>query len=303
MDILPQILVNGIIQGSIYALIALGLSLIYGVLRFMNFAHGEMAMLGAYFYYYFFIVLGWPIIPSVLLAIFFCGIAGILFNKLIFQPLRKESEWTLLITSIGAAIFIKSLVLLIATGKARNYTRGDYAPTVYSLFDGKMIITNYQVLIIITTLAILIGLAFFLKYSKTGKSIRAVSDNMDVAAILGINVKSTITKIFIISTCIAGVAGILIGYEQSLTPNMGLLLSIAAFSAVIVGGLGSIWGAVVGGMLIGIIQNLAVGLDWWGYSIPTNYKTAVGYAILILMLLFRPRGLFGAKLEEEAGRK
>lgn len=303
MDILPQILVNGIIQGSVIALIALGLSLIYGVLKFMNFAHGDIAMLGAYFYYLFFISLEWAIIPSLIAAVCLCGIVGILFNKLVFHPLRKESEWTLLITSIGVSIFLKSMVLLIATGKARNYAQGGYDPTVYKFFDGKMIITNYQILLLISTAIILIGLAFFLKYSKTGKAIRAVSDNMNIASILGINVKKTILLIFIISTCIAGFSGVLIGYEQSLSPNMGITLSVLAFAAVVVGGLGSIWGAVIGGFALGIISNLIIGMDWWGFSVPTNYRSAIAFGILIIILIIRPRGLFGPKLEEEMGRK
>jgi branched-chain amino acid transport system permease protein len=303
MDILPQILMNGIVAGSIMALIAMGLSLIYGVLKFMNFAHGEMAMLGAFFYYFFFIALEWPILPSLIGTMALCGIAGIVFNKLIFEPLRMESPWTLLITSIGVSIFIKSLVLLIATGKSRNYAREGFDITTYELFNGEILITNIQILILIITTLTLIGMAVFLKYSKLGKAIRAVSDNMQVASLLGINVKSTINKIFIISTILAGMAGVLIGYEQNLSPNMGLWLSILAFAAVIVGGLGNIWGAVAGAMIMGILQNILVGIEIFGFSIPTSYKIAIAFTVMIIILIFKPRGLFGISLEEEAGRK
>ncbi len=302
MDIFLQILTNGIIQGSVIALIALGLSLIYGVLKFMNFAHGEMAMLGAFFYYVFFINLSWPIIPSFIAALALCGLAGILFDKLIFQPLKNESPWTLLITSIGVAIFLKSLVLLIATGKSKNYAREGFETTSYHLLNDQIIITDYQIAILLSTIIILISLALFLKYSKTGKAIRAVSDSASVAAILGINVRKTIRNIFIISTVIAGIAGILIGYEQNLSPYMGLWLSILAFSAVILGGLGNIWGAVAGAMILGILQNLIVGLTWWGYSIPTSYKSAIAFGIMILVLLIRPSGLFGSN-QTESSRK
>ena len=303
MNILPQILVNGIIAGSVIALIAMGLSLIYGVLKFMNFAHGDMAMVGAFLYYYFFITLAWPLLPSLLGAIILTGFVAIIFNKLVFEPLRQESQWTLLITSIGVGLLLRAIVLMIASGYSRNYSREGIQTDVYSLLDGKILITDYQGVLLICTLAILIGMALFLKYSKTGKAIRAVSDNMQIASVLGIPVKRTIMIIFILSGCLAGFAGVLIGYEQNLSPAMGLILSISAFSAVVVGGLGNVWGAVLGAMILGILQNLLVGIEWWGFSIPTSYKSAIAFSLLILMLVFRPRGLLGTSLEEEAGRK
>lgn len=303
MNILPQLLVNGIVAGSVIALIALGLSLIYGVLKFMNFAHGEMAMVGAFLYYAFFIGWEWPILPSLLAAVGISGVIGILYNKLVFEPLRQESQWTLLITSIGVALMVRAVVLLVAGGRSRNYAREGYETTVYSFLDDRMLITDYQIVILLSTLAVLVALALFLKYSKTGKAIRAVSDNMQVASILGIPVKQTITTIFILSTTLAGFAGVLIGYEQNLSTSMGLMLSVYAFAAVIIGGLGNVWGAVVGAMILGILQNVLVGIDWGGLSIPTSYKSAIAFGILILTLVLRPRGLFGISLEEEAGRK
>jgi branched-subunit amino acid ABC-type transport system permease component len=297
MDILPQLIVNGIIAGSVIALIAMGLSLIYGVLQFMNFAHGEMAMLGAFFYYFLYIHTGWPVLPSLVGAIVICIALGLLFNKIIFEPLRQESPWTLLITSIGVSIFIKSTMTFFATGKSRGY---DYDATVYQWFNDSVRITDYQLWIIGATALTMVGMAAFLKYSKTGKSIRAVSDNAQIAAILGVDVKRTVTTIFAISTGLAAMAGILIGYEQNLTPNMGLWLSIMAFSAVIVGGLGNVWGAVLGAMIIGILQEVLVGIDLGPFSIPSSYKTAIAFSLVILMLLIRPRGLFGINTEEEA---
>lgn len=302
MDILPQILVNGLIAGAIYGLIALGLSLIYGVLKFMNFAHGEMAMLGAYFYYLFFIVLEWAIIPSLAMTILLSAITGWLFYMLVFRPLRLESPWTLLIASIGVSGLAKAIVLLVATGKGRSYSREGFEATVYHLFDGKIIITDYQIFILVATAVVLFALALFLKYSKTGKAIRAVSDNMQIASILGINIRRTIILIFIISTCLAAFAGVLVAYDQNFSPNTGLVLSIFAFAAVIVGGLGNIWGAFVGAMALGIIQNLVVGIEWFGVSVPTTYKPAIAFILLILMLLLRPQGLFGSR-EEATSRK
>lgn len=303
MSLLPQILVNGILAGASYGLIALGLSLIYGVMKFMNFAHGEMAMLGAFLYYYFFIALGWPLIPSLIATLALCGLAGFLFDKLVFERLRQESPWTLLVTSIGVAFVIKAMVLLMAGGRSRNYIKEGHETAIYSWWDDRIIITNYQIIILLSTVAIVIGLALFLRYSTLGKTIRAVSDNMQAAAILGIDVKKTLVTIFVLSTVLAGFAGVLIGYEQNLSPTMGLTMSIMAFASVVVGGLGSVKGAVLGGFLMGMIQNLAVSMDWFGVSISTSYKSAIAFVVLIIMLLLRPRGLFGISLEEETNRK
>lgn len=303
MDILPQILVNGVIAGCVMALVALGLSLIFGVLTFMNFAHGEMAMVGAILYYFFFIEFAWPIIPSTIVSVALVGVLAVLYNKGLFEPLRKQNPWTLMVISVGVSLFTKASVTLFAGEQAKSYSREGYETDIYNLFDGAAVITDYQVFIIIATVVILVGLATFLKYSKTGKAIRAVSDNMDLSEVVGIDSKRIITIIFVISSCIAAFAGILIGYEQNVTPHMGLFISVYAFVAVVLGGLGSIWGAVFGAMILGVLQNLIVGLDWFGYSIPTSYKSSVAFGLLIILLVFRPRGLFGPSLEEHMARK
>lgn len=303
MTILPQILLNGLIAGSLIALIALGLNLVYGNMKFMNFAHGEMAMLGAYFYYLFRIKLEWAPGLSMPLALVLCALAGLLLNRLVFNPLKKESQWTLLIASVGVSMCVKFAVMLVAGSFTLNYVIGSYVSHSYKLAGGALIITQNQIFILISTLMILLGLHGLLKYSKLGKAIRAVSDNMQLATVVGIDVSRTIDWIFILSSTIAGFAGILIAYEQSLSPQMGLVFSILAFAAIIMGGLGSVWGAVVGGFLIGFLQNLLVGIDWGLFSIPTSYKSAVAFGIMILFLLFRPRGLFGINLEEDKTSK
>lgn len=303
MNILPQILVNGLIAGSLFALVALGLNLIYGNMKFMNFAHGEMAMLGGYFYYFGFIFLGWAPFPSILLSILLCAGLGWLFNRLIFSPMKNESQWTLLILSVGVSILIKSVVLLFTGGKTLNYSTGIYESHVYHFFHGSVTITQNQIFILLATGTILLLLHLLLHYSKWGKAIRAVSDNRPLASVLGIPVNRTIDSIFILSSAIAGFAGILIAYEQSLSPTMGQMLSVYAFAAVIMGGLGSVWGAVLGGFSIGIFADLFVGLDFGSFSIPTSYKSAVAFSIMILFLLFRPRGLLGMSLEEDRTSK
>lgn len=301
MSILPQILINGLISGSLIALIALGLNLIYGNMKFMNFAHGEMAMLGGYFYYLFYIVLAWPVFPSIVCALVLCMLCGLLMNKLIFSPMKRESQWTLLILSVGVGMFIKSAVQLVAGSFTLNFVRETYTPKVYEFANAT--ITQNQILILMSTALILFSLHFLLTRTRLGKAIRAVSDNMQLASVVGIRVDKTINWIFMISSSIAGFAGILIGYEQSLSPNMGQMLSVYAFAAVIVGGLGSVWGAVLGGFLVGILQDLLVGIDFGIFSIPTSYKSAIAFGLVILFLLFRPRGLFGISLEEDKTSK
>lgn len=303
MSILPQLIVNGLISGSTIALIAVGLSLIYGVLKFMNFAHGEIAMLGAYFYYYFFIHLSWAVLPSMGVSILLCVFVGLLFNRLIFWPLRAQSQWTLLIVSVGVGMFIKNSLQLVGTGETRSYAREGYETAVYHFWDGGVIITGNQIAIIFSALVLVVGLFFFLKKSKLGKSIRAVSDNMSLASVVGIDIRRSVDWIFMISSGIAGFAGILIAYEESLTPNVGQMLSIKAFVAVILGGLGSIPGALAGGLTLGLIQDLSTGLTFVGFSIPSSYKSLILFSVLILCLIFKPRGLFGISLEEDKSQK
>lgn len=300
MNILPQLIVNGLIAGSIMALIALGLSLIYGTMKFMNFAHGEMAAIGAFLYYFFFVTLEWSIFPSILATLLAAAALGWLYNKVFFEPLRKESMWTLLIVSVGVAIFTKGTLALIFGSAGKTYNRAGFDPVIHQWFDGAVSFTNTQVLVVASTFVVLIAMAIFLKKSKTGRSIRALSDNTELAAIVGIDTKKTISLVFVISTLIAALAGVLIAYEQNLSPNMGLQLSVFAFTAVILGGLGNIWGAVTGAMLLGLLQNIIIGIDWFGLSIPSSYKGAVAFAVLILLLFLRPQGLFGASSSELA---
>ena len=267
----------------------------------MNFAHGEMAMLGAYFYYLFYITLTWPVLPSILAALASCVVCGLLINKIIFSPMKRESQWTLLILSVGVGMFIKSAVQLIAGSFTLNFVRETYTPKVYEFAN--VTITQNQILVLMSTVSILLSLHFLLTKTRLGKAIRAVSDNMQLASVVGIGVNRTISWIFVISSSIAGFAGILIGYEQSLSPNMGQMLSVYAFAAVIVGGLGSVWGAVLGGLLVGILQDLLVGIDFGIFSIPTSYKSAIAFGLVMVFLILRPRGLFGISLEEDKTSK
>lgn len=297
MDILPQLITNGIIIGSVYALIALGLTLYYGTLGFLNFAHGDIAALGAYTFFLFKISLGWPLVPSVLITILIITIIGLILERLIFRPVQDAPNLTPLLISIGVALFLQAMMLLIFSSTIRSLYVGGVIAKGHSFFNDHIIITNTQILIIITNIILFTGLFLFLKKTKLGKTIRAVSDNKPIAKILGVNSNRIIALIFALSSALAAIAGMLIGYEQNLQPTMGLQLGIKAFAAIVLGGIGSIPGAIIGGLVIGLAENLAIGISIGGFSIPSSYKDAIGFVVFIIVIFFRPYGIFGSKTE------
>lgn len=297
MSILPQLITNGIIAGAIYALIALGLGLLYGILRFVNLAHGEMAMAGAFLFYFFAIQKGLPWGVSAILAITGVVIIGLIVERCTFRPLRKANSTTNLVTSLGVSFLLQSIVMMIFGPNIRTYETGQRVSKSYSIWDGAIHITPNQIAIMVITVVILSALYVFLKYTRLGKAIRAVADNREVAAILGIHPNKIIMIVFGISSAIAAIAGILIANEQNLYPTMGFLLVIKAFTAVIIGGLGNITAGVIGGFLLGIIENLAIGITIAGVSIPTSFRDGVAFLILILILIWKPTGLLNKKTE------
>jgi len=299
-SILPQLFINGIIAGAIYGLVALGLALMYGVARFLNFAHGEMTMLGAYLFFTFYVLLGWPIVGAIISAVILAGVAGCIFEKLFFKPVRKAKDIVPLVVSIGLSILLQSMVLLLFGANIKTLRSG--VISVGHRFAG-FIITDIQIVIIVVALTLMVLLALYLKYSKTGKAIRALADSQDIAQILGINVNQVISHLFFIGSALAGIAGILVGFEQNLEPTMGLSLTIKAFAAIVLGGVTNIYGAVLGAFVIGLAENFGIGLEFFGHSIPSGYKDAIAFFIMIIVLLFRPQGLLGRKKEEESRKE
>lgn len=295
IDILPQLIVNGLIAGAIYALVALGLALIYGILRFVNFAHGNMAMVGAYLFFLANQWWGWSITLSIIFALSGIILIGLFIERIAFRPVRQSPLIVPLLLSIGVSILLESLTLIFFGSNIRSLTT-HIAP--HFLLGGRIAITDVQIIILLLTISIMVGLNLFLTKTKVGKAIRAVADNREVSAILGINLNRIIAVIFILSSALAGIAGILVAYDQNLHPAMGLTLSIVAFSAVILGGLGNIKGAVLGGFFIGLAENILVGISIAGFSIPTGYKSAVAFVALILILYLKPTGLLGTSAEE-----
>lgn len=299
IEFLLKFLLNGIIAGSLYALLALGLSLQYGVLRFVNLAYGEMALTGGYSFYIFYVWLGWPLIPSLI-----GGLAALLFlafliERFTFLPVRDAPPLIPLIISIGMGIFLKNFLLLVFQGQPRWLM--DSAQS-YTLFSDIVRITNVQIIMIVVSIFLMLGVWIFLKRSRYGRIIRAVSDHKEMAAILGVPVNRIITLTFAISTLLAGVAGILAAFDANLHPNLGTFFTIKSFAAVILGGIGSIPGAVLGGYVIGLAENLLIAIPFGGWYIPSNYKDAIAFAAVLLILYIKPTGFFGAR-QEEAVRK
>lgn len=289
---LAKFALNGLIAGSLYAILALGLALIYGVLRFVNLAHGEIALTGAFSFYTFYIILGWPIIPSAIAAMALLFIIVILIEKLAFLPVRDAPSFIPLILSIGIGILLRNLMVLIYQPYARSLTANVKS---FVLFSDIVRITDIQIIILISSVILMAGLWSFLKYTKTGKAIRAVSDNKEIAAILGININKTITIVFLISAFLAGSAGILAAFDQNLHPHLGSFFTIKSFAAVILGGIGSIPGAVLGGYFIGFAENILIAIPFNGWYIPSSYKDAIAFAALLIILYLKPTGFFGKK--------
>jgi branched-subunit amino acid ABC-type transport system permease component len=291
-SIFTQLLINGLIAGAIYSLVASGFSLIYSVNKFIHFAHGAVIAFSAYILYFLFAVLGLDFYLAVILAILFSAFIGFLINFLIYKNLRarKGSSVILLIASVGILILLESLILIFFGADVK--TIGFLKVAKGMEFLGA-IITPLQVFIIVVSLILLAGLFFFMKKSKLGKAMRAVSDNKDVAEIVGISSEKIYKWSFIIGSAIAGVAAVLIGLEQNLEPTMGTNLMIKGFAAAIIGGIGSVHGAVLGSFLLGLVENFGI---WY---LPSGYKDAIAFILLFIFLLLRPQGILGIKRRKE----
>ena len=282
-----QLILNGIIAGSIYALIAIGYTMIYGIGKFINFAHGEVCLAGAFIYYTFHIQLGISALPSAIISIILVAIVGLLLERIAYRPFRDKSHFVPLINTIGVSIFLQSLYMMVFGVNAKSLnTSNEIAPGL--AFAGA-VITPIQIIILSTTLILMLFLMLFLKRSRMGKALRATSEDREIASVLGVNTNTTSAVTFAIGAGLAAVAGILIGYDQNITPSMGGVTGIKAFTAAVLGGIGSVPGAVVGGLSIGIIET------YLSFYISNGYKEGVIFLILLLLLFFRPNGILGKK--------
>lgn len=291
MAIFFQLIVNGLIAGAIYALMASGFSLIYNIKKFFHIAHGAIFVAGAYFAYT--LVVLWKVnfVISFILTLIFAGLLGLVVDYLIYKPLRKhkENELAMFLGSFAVFIFITNFILLIYRADIRSFMK---TVTKGNVFFGA-VITELQIILLIVSIVAMIGLYIFLKKTKMGVAMRASADNQEMASAFGVNSNVVTITAYIIGSGLAAIAGILIGYEQNIEPNMGFSMLLKGVIASIIGGVGNVPASVLGGFFLGMVENVSI---WW---LPSGYKDAISFFILILFLIFRPRGLFGSKKREE----
>ena len=288
-----QYLINGISIGSVYAIIALGYTMVYGIAKMLNFAHGDVIMVGAYISFCVTNYLGLPVIVSILISMAVCTVLGIVIECLAYKPLRGTPSLAVLITAIGVRDFLQNAAQLIWSSSPKNFTSiVTWAPI--SLFDGNLVITGEVLVTVVVSVVVMIGLTWFTGYTRTGKAMRAVSEDRDAAQLMGINVNQTISTTFAIGSALAAVAGVLLcSTVPTLQPTTGSMPGIRAFTAAVLGGIGSIPGAMLGGILIGIIETFAKAY------ISTQFSDAVVFSVLIIILLVKPAGLLGKQVQEK----
>jgi branched-chain amino acid transport system permease protein len=286
MGILPQIIANSIIAGAIYALVALGFNLIYRTTKFFNLAHGALTVVGGYGVFFLYKRLGWNLPVSVTLAVLFTGLAGYLLDKGVFRQLRKRgaSQMVFLIASLGLLTVIQAVIAILFTSQFQTLADSDTQQKIYEIFGG--IITQTQLIITICGVVILALVMWMLKYTMFGKAVNAISDDEEVAKMVGIHTDKIIGWVFFIGSAIAGLSGILVGFDTGLEPTMGMSLLMKGVIAAIIGGVGTMQGAFVGAFLLGFAENFGV----WQFS--GEWKDAIAFGILIIFLLFRPQGIF-----------
>ena len=289
---IPQLLLNGIIAGSIYALIAIGFTVIYRTVRFFNFAHGVVYTAGAYFAYTLIISLHLNFVLSFFLAIILAGLLGIIIDRCVYLPLRRQNASNLifLLASFGVFIFLQNLIQLIYGAQILTIRTGPIKEGHHFL---GAVITDIQILILAVSIILMILLWLFIQKTKLGKAMRAVSDDPIAANIVGINPEKIILTSFAIGSALAGAAGILISFETNIEPTMGFSALLKGIIASIIGGIGSIPGAVLGGFFLGLAENLGI------WKISAGWKDCIAFVILIIFLLIRPRGFLGTKTEKD----
>lgn len=297
IEFLQQI-VNGLAWGSIYALLALGYTMVYGVLRFINFAHGDVYMASAFAAYYLAAYLGSSFVPGPGLFVAVLGgamltaaLLGLAIERFAYKPLRNAPRLTVLITAIGVSLLLENLGQRLFGADPKVF------PTLLPLGQawqfGELRVAPSQILILVVALVLMAGLDFFVMRTKTGRALRAVSLNRDAAALMGVPTDRIISLTFVLGAALAGAAGVLVSMDRKIEPLMGIMPGLKAFVAAVLGGIGSIPGAVVGGLLMGISEILVVGY------VSSTYRDAIAFVILILILLVKPAGILGRGIVEK----
>jgi len=296
-----QHLMNGLTLGGIYALIALGYTMVYGILKFINFAHGDILMVGAYIGLFAFDLLRgdsplgvWTIVAfflAMLISMTGCAILGMAIERIAYKPLRKATRLAPLLSAIGVSFILSNSAAWMLGTQSRKF---NYPFDNSSINLGGVIITPHQILILVVSLAMMLALKLFVDRTRMGKAMRATSLDQDTAMLMGINVNKVISLTFAIGSALAAVGGILIALDFKVYPTMGTMTGLKAFVAAVVGGIGNISGAMFGGILLGLLETFGVAV----LGIPSGLKDTIAFGVLIIILLVKPEGLFG-KVEKE----
>ena len=288
-----QYLINGISIGSVYAIIALGYTMVYGIAKMLNFAHGDIIMVGAYISFSVTSYLGLPPFVSILISMAVCTVLGILIEGLAYRPLRGAPSLAVLITAIGISYFLQNAAQLIWGSAPKNFTSiVTFEPL--KLFGGQLTITGEVIITIVTSALIMVALTLFTGKTKMGKAMRAVSEDRDAAQLMGIHVNRTISATFAIGSALAAIAGVLLcSTIPTLQPTTGSMPGIRAFTAAVFGGIGSIPGAMLGGVLLGVIETFSKAY------LSTQFSDAIVFLVLIIVLLVKPAGLLGKQVQEK----
>jgi branched-chain amino acid transport system permease protein len=290
LSILPQLLVNSIITGSIYALVSAGLALTYGLLRVLNFAHGHIMMVGAYTFLLFYGDLEFGLFTSILSTTLCMALLGGITLGVFILPFVQGGALLPFITTIALGTILEALISMLFGVNVRSLPSQSTTESIewYGIY-----VTQLQIFIALSAITILAWLALVVHQTSIGRKLRAIAENRFAAESLGISAKHFIYIACVLSTLLGAYAGVLIGYETNIQPTMGSSYSIKAFAAMVLGGLGNIWGTIAGAFILGLVENLSIGLDFWGYSLPAGYKDAFAFIVILGVLLFRPQGLFG----------
>ena len=291
MDKLIQTLISGLSLGSIYALIALGYTMVYGIAKMLNFAHGDIIMVGAYAVITAVFTMGLPPFIAILISIALCALLGIVIEFLAYRPLRQAQPLAVLITAIGVSYLLQNLALLIYGSEQKAFPTIVALPTVHI---GGVYIDGITLATLVVTAVIMVALSLFINKTRMGKAMRAVSEDKEAAELMGISVNRTITVTFAIGSALAGVAAIFYGAAYTyIRPTTGAMPGIKAFTAAVFGGIGSIPGAMLGGILLGVIEQL------YKTYISTLWADAIVFGVLVVVLVVKPTGLLGKKISEK----
>ena len=292
MELLVQQLVNGLAVGSIYALIALGYTMVYGTIKLINFAHGDVYMMGAFIGYFAVMVLKMNVFVALLVAMVACAVLGVVIERVAYKPLRNSTRVAALITAIGVSYLLENAMSYFFGAESRPFP-SDFGTETITLF-GDVSVNGKQILIFGVTVVLMALLQFIVRYTKMGKAMRAVAVDEQAAQLMGIDVDGVISFTFALGSALAGIAGVLVGvYYNTISTTMRITVGLKAFVAAVLGGIGSIPGAMVGGYLIGLLETM---VSFFGYS---PYRDGVVYFLLFIILIVLPAGLFGKNVREK----